>query len=352
MRQLKDINRELAFMEKQVRKLKVKSLPCYLSIDTTSRCNLKCKFCYRNYSEEDYNKIPDMSGDVLDKIIKELFPTAWTFNLSSFGEPLLSTQIEKVLKACSDYQVYLSMTTNGTLLKGEEFIKKVASVLHYIEISFDSMDPKLFEKLRDGSSYEQVLRNASKLGEIRCSLPDPKFSLGFSMTLFRQNLMEVPDILEVVHTIGGNFLKTDFGVIFSKKELHSSVLTCPDLYNEIYRIAHERARQIGINLLMRPPFKEDCQWKATKPGICDYLYLSACIRSEEKLNPCYFHVIPSLKVKNGFKSAWNSEIMRRLRAFHDTNKGHPLCKDCYLFLEGNDSVENRRKQFLYGDALE
>ncbi|MEF9438631.1 MAG: hypothetical protein L0922_07850 [Candidatus Mariimomonas ferrooxydans] len=43
--------------------------------------------------------------------------------------------------------------------------------------------------------------------------------------------------------------------------------------------------------------------------------------------------------------------MQCLRLEHDTSKGHPLCRDCYLILEGTDSVENRRKQFLKGDAL-
>jgi hypothetical protein len=42
--------------------------------------------------------------------------------------------------------------------------------------------------------------------------------------------------------------------------------------------------------------------------------------------------------------------MQQLRREHDTEKGHSLCRDCYVVLEGTDSVENRRKQFLKGDA--
>jgi MoaA/NifB/PqqE/SkfB family radical SAM enzyme len=248
--------------------------------------------------------------------------------------------------------VCLSFTTNGTLLQGDDFLKKLASVLHYIEISFDSASPELFEKLRSGASYEGILQHAIRLGEIRRSVPDPKFNFGFSMTLFRENLKEIPDVLRIVAEVGGNFLRTDIGVIFSKRDLHRSVLTCPGLYNEIYEIAHEKARQIGIKLLMRPPFSENCQTEAGRYGICDYLYLSACISSEGQLNPCYFHLIPSLSVKNGFRTAWNSEIMQRLRVEYDTNRCHPLCRDCYLVLEGPDSTENRRKQFLKGDALE
>ena len=351
LKPLKEINRELAFMEKQVRKLQVVSLPCYLGIDTTSKCNLNCIFCFRKYSDIDFNSQSDIAADTLNQLIKELFPTALTLNLSTLGEPLISAQIEIIMKACSDYQVYLSLTTNGTLLKGDDFLGKLVSVLHYIEISFESASPELFEKLRSGASYEAILQNAARLGEIRRRLPDPKFNFGFSMTLFRENLKEIPDVLGIVSKVGGNFLRTDIGIIFSKRDLHRSVLTCPGLYNEIYEIAHERARQIGIRLLMGPPFGDNLQSKAVRYGICDYLYLSACIRSEAKLNPCYFHLIHSLSVKNEFRSAWNSKIMQRLRLEHDTNRCHPLCRDCYLVLEGCDSIENRRKQFLKGDIL-
>jgi len=307
--------------------------------------------CFRQYVDINFNLKPDMSADTLDQLISELFPTALTLNLSTLGEPLITKHIEKILKACSDYQVYLSITTNGTLLKRDDFIKKLASVLHYIEISFDSAYPERFETLRCGASYEGVLQNAAKLGAIRRGLPNPKFNLGFSMTLFRENLTEIPDVLRIVSEVGGNFLKTDIGVIFSKGDWQQSILTCPEVYNEIYEIAHEKARQTGIRLLMRPPFSEHCQTKAARYGICDYLYLSACVRSEGTLNPCYFEPLSPINAKSGFRAAWNSEMMQRLRLEHDTEKGPPLCRDCYVILEGTDSVENRKKQFLKGDAL-
>ena len=347
----KELNRELAFLEKQVRKTRVASLPCYLGIDTTSKCNLHCKMCFRSHVDVDFNSKSDMSADTLDKLIKDLFPTAHTINFSTIGEPLISKHVEKLLQACSDYQVYLSITTNGTLFRNDNFVKRLASVLHYIEISFDSKNPKRFEALRCGASYDRVLENAAKLGTIRRGLSDPKFNLGFSMTLFRENLEEIPDMLRLVSEVGGNFLKTDIGVIFSKSEFKQSVLSCPDLYNKVYERAHETARETGIRLLMRPPFSENAQMKAVQHGICDYLYVSACIRSEGTLNPCYFEPLSSVSVKKSFRSAWNSEMMQRLRSQHDTDKAHALCKQCYLVLEGKDSVENRKKQFLAGDAL-
>ncbi len=351
LQKLKTINRQLAFMEKQVRKLKVTSLPCYIGIDTTTKCNLKCKLCFRNYVDIDFNKKPDMPDNTINQIIKELFLTAYSVNLSTIGEPLLSSHFDKILNACIEYQVCLSFTTNGTLLKGNDFLKRVASALHHIEISFDSSVPELFEKMRSGASYNEVLQNVKQLGEIRRNLPDPKFNLGFSMTLFRENLEEIPDVLRLVFEIGGNFLKTDIGVIFSKKDLYHSILNYPTLYNETYAIAHKAAQKMGIKLFMRPPFSKNTSNEAVKYGICDYLYVSACIESEGGLKPCLFPILNSLNVKDGFFKIWNDKKMQSLRLEHDTNKCNPLCRDCYLIIEGSDSVENRRKQFFKAEAL-
>lgn len=347
--QYKELNRELAFMEKQVRRERVASLPCYLAIDTTSKCNLDCKMCFRNYVDFDYNAKPDLPLEVLDRLIDELFPTAMTLNLSTVGEPLMSPYMDKILDACAAHLVYLSVTTNGTVMRGDDFIRRLASVLHHIEISVDSLMPERFKAFRSGASLQKVLTNASKLGAIRRDLPDPKFNLGFSMTLFRENLAEVPDLLRLIADIGGNFLKADIGVVFSKNELEQSVLNCPEQYNEIYAIAQEQAQAAGVNLMMRAPFN-DVQTKAVKYGICDYLYVAACMRSEGTLSPCYFG--PALLDLGGtFKAAWNSDVMQQLRNDHDTPRGHALCQSCYVFTDGGDSVENRKRLFLKGDAL-
>ena len=345
----KACNRDLAFMEKQVRRERVGSLPCYLAIDTTSRCNLECKMCFRGFVDVDYNAIPDMPVELVDRLVEELFPTAFTLNLSTGGEPLMSPYIDKLLDACVEHQVYLSITTNGTVMRGDEFIRKLASVLHHIEISVDSVRPDRFKAFRSGASFEKVLRNANKLGAIRRATPEGgKFNLGFSMTLFRENLEEIPDVLRVIADIGGNFLKADIGVVFSKNDLHQSVTTCPELYNEMYAVVQEQARAAGIKLMMRAPFS-DTAARPSKYGICDYLYVSACVRSEGTLSPCYFG--PALLPLTGsFRSAWNSDAMRQLRNDHDSDRGHALCQTCYVFTDGGSSVEARREQFLKGSA--
>ena len=116
----------------------------------------------------------------------------------------------------------------------------------------------------------------------------------------------------------------------------------------MYAIAQEQARAAGISLMMRAPFTE-AHTQSVKYGICDYLYVVACIRSDGTLSPCYFGPA-SLGLTDTFRLAWNSDVMRQLRSDHDTARGHALCRSCYVFTDGGASVANRKKQFLKGDA--
>jgi len=36
---------------------------------------------------------------------------------------------------------------------------------------------------------------------------------------------------------------------------------------------------------------------------------------------------------------------------HDSPRGHTLCRNCYVFTDGGESVENRKTLFLKGDAV-
>ena len=191
----------------------------------------------------------------------------------------------------------------------------------------DSVRPERFKAFRSGALVREGPQERQRSwGPFGRATPEGgKFNLGFSMTLFRENLEEIPDVLRVIADVGGNFLKADIGVVFSKNDLHQSVTTCPELYNEMYAVVQEQARAAGIKLMMRAPFS-DTAARPSKYGICDYLYVSACVRSEGTLSPCYFG--PALLPLTGsFRSAWNSDAMRQLRNDHDSDRGHALCQD-------------------------
>jgi MoaA/NifB/PqqE/SkfB family radical SAM enzyme len=221
-----------------------------------------------------------------------LLPTAITFSPSGWGEPLLSPHLDRLLEACAEHGVFMSFTTNGVLLNKRGLLDKLIPVLHWLEISVDSVRAELFEKLRTGARFDQVMRNARHVGRLRASLPQPAFNYGFSMTLFRENLTELPAMLRLVADCGGNFLKTDIGVIFSRTNVHHSALGDPAVYNDTYDEAQRLASELGLRLFMRPPFTDRGPGEASRYGVCDSLYTHANISTDGSYKPCYSSILP------------------------------------------------------------
>jgi MoaA/NifB/PqqE/SkfB family radical SAM enzyme len=183
---------------------------------------------------------------------------------------------------------------------------------------------------------------------VRASLPDPKFNFGFSMTLFHDNVDELPAMLRLVADSGGNFLKTDIGVIFNVSNLRHSVLQQPERYNEWHDRAQECARELGVKLFMRSPFLESGASEANRYGICDYLYTHAGITADGSYKPCYSVVLPARREVPGANLAtlWNSAAMQRLRREHDTPRAKPSCQTCYMTLRGRDTLAKRTERFV------
>ncbi len=350
LRRLKDQNKQLAFLEKQMRAAKVASRPCYLTVDTTADCNLRCPLCYRE--DADAAKVltdePHMPGHIFDELVRTLLPTAFTISPSGWGEPLLSPHLDSLIDACSSWGVYLSFTTNGVLLNKRGLLDRLVPVLHWLEISVDSVKAEKFEQFRAGARFEQVIRNAREVGRIRASLKDSKFSFGFSMTLFDDNLGELPAMIRLVADCGGNFLKTDIGVIFNVINLRQSVVRSPARYNEAYASAQQYARELGVNLFMRSPFVDDDHSEANRYGVCDFLYMHAGVTADGSYKPCYSMILPSRRNRKDatLLSLWNSPEMQRLRRTHDTPDGPSSCKTCYMTLRGRDSLEKRKERFI------
>lgn len=354
LRVLKADNARLAFMEKQARVLRVASRPAYLTLDSTTACNLRCPLCYREdpVASSVLPAAPHMAPAVLREVIDTLFPTAVTVNPSGWGEPLLSPHLDTIIEACEAYGVRLALTTNGVLLNRPGLLDRLVPVLHWLEISIDSLDQARFEALRHGASFARVIANTLEVGRRRQAPRRPTFDLGVSMTLFRDNLAEVPDMLRFVSRSGGSVLKADIGVIFDRRQEHRSVLACPGEYNRIYDGAQPLAAELGVRLFMRAPFTDARPSEAGRHGICDYLYTHASVSSDGSFRPCYSPVLPSRAALAGLRlsESWNSPAMQRLRRDHDTARGSHSCQTCYVTRRGPDSLASRRVQFIRSSA--
>ncbi|XMB71869.1 4Fe-4S cluster-binding domain-containing protein [Mycoplasmatota bacterium WC30] len=113
----------------------------YISLHASSKCNMKCKYCFMQ-SRPDVNITIDEAKDFIDFIISE-FPNAEKFIVdpTGSGEPLLRMDfILKLSKYCHSKsnevckEVLPMLVTNGTLLSNDN-IHKLQSAVYMFSVS-------------------------------------------------------------------------------------------------------------------------------------------------------------------------------------------------------------------------
>lgn len=81
-------------------------------IEILNSCNLKCSFCIQNQRPS-----KRMSIEEFQHILNEIKPYTKYVYLHVLGEPLLHPDLNTFLKMCEEADIYVNLTTNGTLLK-------------------------------------------------------------------------------------------------------------------------------------------------------------------------------------------------------------------------------------------
>lgn len=147
----------------QIKEEKNKTLNCWLHI--TNKCNLNCRYCYINKSNN------DMDFSMAKKIVDSLLTTANKNNFDqilitfSGGEPLLKLSLIKeiitYLQKESTIKINYRILTNGTLINNEiiDIIKKYNID---IRVSLDGVkkynDKNRYYHNKQGS-YDKVIKN-------------------------------------------------------------------------------------------------------------------------------------------------------------------------------------------------
>lgn len=119
-------------------------------IEITNMCNLSCSFCIGNVRPPLF-----MSTDEFAHVIQQVKPFTKHIYLHILGEPLLHPQLEELLSVAYRFDMYVNITTNGTLLAKCQEILLNAPVLRKVSVSLHSMEP--------GSPYcnEDYLRDVA-----------------------------------------------------------------------------------------------------------------------------------------------------------------------------------------------
>ena len=160
-----------------------------IKADITDGCNLRCKFCPNHKAlNVTYMKLEAY------KILLSLLPKIRnSFLISCMYEPtihpLFKEFILMVPKIREKKSVYF--TTNLTTDLSDDVLEAIAHCnCTQVNISLDTLDPKLYPFFRIGASHEKFIRNLTKLVSYNPT------HLRFITLVFKYNLKEIVETIK------------------------------------------------------------------------------------------------------------------------------------------------------------
>jgi MoaA/NifB/PqqE/SkfB family radical SAM enzyme len=132
---------------------------------------------------------------LFDRIKESLFPYVAEVNFFLNGEPTLADHLSYMIKSSAPYTFLPKIFINGTHISdemGELFVNAGC----FVNISFDGASAEVFERVRRGARFEDVVNNITRLQKIQAAVQNPRFHLRLAVTLGSHNIEEAPKIVE------------------------------------------------------------------------------------------------------------------------------------------------------------
>ncbi len=165
-------------------------------LDVTNSCNLRCPFCVNHWE----NSPAVAMSDALFHKSLTLVPLTWKgeFYISCLYEPTLHRNLEKLLVSIpSKYARRIQMTTNMTTQLSDDFLKALAECdLYQVNVSIDSLVPKVYESLRVNAKFDRFIDNLDRYVKFRESANN-KTRLNLITVVCKINYAEIVELVKM-----------------------------------------------------------------------------------------------------------------------------------------------------------
>jgi MoaA/NifB/PqqE/SkfB family radical SAM enzyme len=219
-------------------------------IEPTLLCSLECVMCPWS---EIRSQGGSMSWETFQRIADYLDLTS-EVDFTGGGEPLKNPLLLEMIQYAKNAGCVVGFSTNGVMLTPHISEELVSLGLDWISFSIDAATPEVYERIRQGASFETVLDNIKYLRDIkeRLNTQTPKMMMVFvMMTGSHENYQQLPRYVELAHSLGvEQIIAKNLDVILKdgddERRVFSHKSPPQDRVSQILDQAQHRARQLGI----------------------------------------------------------------------------------------------------------
>jgi len=195
----------------------VEDWPIHIDIETITMCNLRCYMCYYVATPPDPSRI---EMDLFKKVVDEGSQKGVSSLKTQFrGEPLLDTRMpDMVAYAKNKGIIEVMFNSNGTLLTKQTAKALINAGLDKYICSMDGYTKDIYEEIRVGANFEQVLGNIKTLQELKKEMGVAKPTLRIQMVDTPKNHEQIDNFLEFWGNIAEQVAVLDMVDLESEEE--------------------------------------------------------------------------------------------------------------------------------------
>lgn len=304
----------------------MKFTPFLLVFHITGQCNLNCNYCYANK----YSKYRDLSLEKIKNILSQAKNLGTKNVIFSGGEPLLHSNIFKILEYSHNLNLTNHITSNGTIMN-KDIIKILKKYNIDMTISIDGPCKEINDIIRGHGTFNKAIKTIQDLKE-------NNIYTSLRMTLMKNNYNDVKNYLDLALKYDVDRCIIERVTPINNNE-NADILTFKDMLN-VFNLMKSYSLETGLNVGSNDPlwliYSEKLNAFLDKNHVCGGCTagISAlCINQDLSVFSC-----PRLQVESGnlnemtLKEIWeNSIVFKNLRNRNIIEN----CMDCkYKYLCG------------------
>ena len=261
-------------------------------IDPALGCNYRCQMCYYSNEEVRRTRIGRMTETQITNTAKSLFKKAVKVQIGCGAEPTINIQgTLQLIRLATQYGVpYISVTSNGILLKQDILREMIETGLDELTISLHGIHKDTYEKMMGRTSnyaaFVDLLQSIKILKQ-----KYPNFSVRINYTMNTDNVGELADFDTLFGDIPINTLQLrPIRQIGNSEYQNFDLSYVSECIETVVRPLAERCHKMGITVLYS---KQENIQRFEKKNSSTY---------RERLIPLftYYNVTPSSYAENAF----------------------------------------------------
>lgn len=321
-------------------------LPRELYLETTNRCNELCDQCPRTHLKREAER--DLALEEVVRISDQL-PALERVVLHGLGEPMLNAELPAIVAHLRKRGAYVLFNSNATALSERMGRALIEADLNELRVSLDGATAGTYARVRGVSekTLPKILRNLSQFTQIQRALGAERPRLSFWFTAMRENLPELPRLVDLALETGVREIYVQRLIYFGEglaREEQALFNRAQQEELEIIRQTEQRCQEHGLAFratgattpieylghktddVLRRPWSP-CQRPRKLAYITATGNVFSCCFAPFHPGPASTRVLGNV-FEQSFAEIWNGPRYQSFRAAFDSDEPWDQCAGC------------------------